>query len=263
MTAAGLYKGYNYLVLTEAQVATIDAAAPTQQANALSRIFDNALSISLGEIGAGSVDTDALAALAVTNAKVSASAAIAFSKLAALTAANILVGNASNVPTAVAMSGDATLSNAGAITIANSAVSPAKQSAAARTRTAIVPFKLIAPSGSNQGPFTKCVWQVGQASTIVSVKIASDVATTGSDATNNYSFLPRNNTQAVNLSGAATTTQSAELSSTTLKTIAVTQNLAFVANDVFVITMSIADDGSAGPTDLSGAQTYAIIEYTI
>ena len=63
---------------------------------------------------------------AVTNAKVSASAAIAFSKLASLTSANILVGNVSNVAAAVAMSGDATLSNAGAITIANNAITTAK-----------------------------------------------------------------------------------------------------------------------------------------
>jgi hypothetical protein len=63
---------------------------------------------------------------AITNAKVSASAAIAFSKLAALTSTNILVGNGSNVATAVAMSGDATLANTGAITIANGAVTKAK-----------------------------------------------------------------------------------------------------------------------------------------
>lgn len=40
----------------------------------------------------------------------------------ALTAGNIFVGNASNVATSTAMSGDATLSNAGALTVANSAV---------------------------------------------------------------------------------------------------------------------------------------------
>lgn len=49
----------------------------------------------------------------IVNADVNASAAIAFSKLAALTSASILVGNGSNVPTAVAVSGDISLSNAG------------------------------------------------------------------------------------------------------------------------------------------------------
>ena len=58
----------------------------------------------------------------VTNAKVASNAAIAFSKLASLTSGNILVGNGSNVPTSVALSGDATLSNAGVLTIAAGAV---------------------------------------------------------------------------------------------------------------------------------------------
>lgn len=66
---------------------------------------------------------------AITNTKVSASAAIAFSKLAALTSAHILVGNGSNVATDVAMSGDATLANTGALTIANGAISKSKLTA--------------------------------------------------------------------------------------------------------------------------------------
>lgn len=63
---------------------------------------------------------------AITNAKVSTSAAIAFSKLAALTSAHILVGSAGNVATDVALSGDATLANTGALTIANDAITTAK-----------------------------------------------------------------------------------------------------------------------------------------
>lgn len=43
-----------------------------------------------------------------------------------LTATHIWVGNGSNVATSVAMSGDATLSNAGALTIANNAITTAK-----------------------------------------------------------------------------------------------------------------------------------------
>lgn len=62
----------------------------------------------------------------IANTNVSASAAIAFSKLAALPSADILVGNGSNVATAVAVSGDLTLANTGAFTIANLAVTNAK-----------------------------------------------------------------------------------------------------------------------------------------
>lgn len=43
-----------------------------------------------------------------------------------LASANIFVGNASNIATAVAISGDATISNTGALTIANNAITAAK-----------------------------------------------------------------------------------------------------------------------------------------
>ncbi len=55
---------------------------------------------------------------AITNTDVSATAAIAFSKLAALPSGDILVGSAGTVPTAVAMSGDATIIASGALTLA-------------------------------------------------------------------------------------------------------------------------------------------------
>ena len=61
----------------------------------------------------------------IVNADINASAAIAFSKLAALTSANILVGNSSNVATAVAMSGDVTISNTGATTVVSGSTSVA------------------------------------------------------------------------------------------------------------------------------------------
>ena len=63
-----------------------------------------------------------LAADAVVNASVAAGAAIAHSKLANVTDGSILVGNGSNVPTSVAISGDVTLANTGAVTIASNAV---------------------------------------------------------------------------------------------------------------------------------------------
>lgn len=49
----------------------------------------------------------------ILNADINSSAAIAFSKLAPLTSAQILVGNVSNVATAVGVTGDISLSNAG------------------------------------------------------------------------------------------------------------------------------------------------------
>ena len=64
----------------------------------------------------------------ITNNEINSAAAIDFSKLAALTSGRILVGSAGNVPTAVAMSGDATIIASGAVTIANNAVTSAKAS---------------------------------------------------------------------------------------------------------------------------------------
>ena len=72
-----------------------------------------------------------IAAGAINNAKVNAAAAIAYSKLAALTSGNILVGSAGNVATSVTMSGDTTIIASGAVTIANGAITNAKVSASA------------------------------------------------------------------------------------------------------------------------------------
>ena len=71
-------------------------------------------------VNATSVTTvafDSVPASSIVNADISATAAIEFSKLEALTSTQILVGSAGNVPTAVAMSGDATMDNTGAVTV--------------------------------------------------------------------------------------------------------------------------------------------------
>jgi hypothetical protein len=58
------------------------------------------------------------------DANIDAAAAIAFSKLASLDSANILVGNGSNVATKVAVTGDVTISNAGVTAIGSAKVTP-------------------------------------------------------------------------------------------------------------------------------------------
>ncbi len=79
-----------------------------------------------GDVTLSNTGVATIASGAITDAKVNASAAIAFSKLAALTSGNVLVGSAGNVPTSVAMSGDATIIASGALTIANNAITTAK-----------------------------------------------------------------------------------------------------------------------------------------
>ena len=67
----------------------------------------------------------------IVNADINASAAIAFSKLASLSSANILVGSSGNVATSVAVTGDVTISNAGVTAIAAGVVVNADISASA------------------------------------------------------------------------------------------------------------------------------------
>lgn len=78
----------------------------------------------------------------IINADINAAAAIAFSKLAALPSAQILVGSAGNVATAVAMSGDATISNAGVLTL-----DPTLQLGASGTGASLTMFPPTAANG--------------------------------------------------------------------------------------------------------------------
>jgi hypothetical protein len=63
-----------------------------------------------------------LADEAVTNSKVAADAAIGHSKLANITAGRVLLGNASNVPTATALAGDVTINSSGTTAIASNVI---------------------------------------------------------------------------------------------------------------------------------------------
>ena len=75
-----------------------------------------------GDVTISNSGVTAIAAGAVINADISASAAIAFSKLASLNNGAMLVGNGSNVATAVTMSGDVTISNTGVASIATGVI---------------------------------------------------------------------------------------------------------------------------------------------
>lgn len=83
----------------------------------------------------------------IVNADISASAAIAFSKLASLSSANILVGSSGNVATSVAVTGDVTISNTGVTAIATGVIVNADISASA----AIAGSKIVAATTSVVG----------------------------------------------------------------------------------------------------------------
>ena len=63
-----------------------------------------------------------IASTSLTNTQIATAAAIAWSKMAALTSAQILVGNVSNVAVDVAVSGDVTMANTGAVTIGDNKI---------------------------------------------------------------------------------------------------------------------------------------------
>lgn len=75
-----------------------------------------------GDVTISNAGVTAISSGVIVNADISASAAIDYSKLAALTSGNILIGNASNVATSTAVTGDITISNAGVTAIASGAI---------------------------------------------------------------------------------------------------------------------------------------------
>lgn len=84
-----------------------------------------------GDIDVTNTGVFSITAGAIVNADVNAAAAIAFSKLAALPSAEILLGSAGNVATATAVTGDVTISNTGVTAIAAGAIVNADVNAAA------------------------------------------------------------------------------------------------------------------------------------
>jgi hypothetical protein len=124
----------------------------------------------------GTVTSTMIANGTIVNADINASAAIAFSKLAALTSAHILVGNASNVAAAVNLTGDININNAGVSAIASGVIVNADVSASA----AIAGSKIVAATTSVVGTvqLTDSVSSssITTAATPASVKSAYDLA---------------------------------------------------------------------------------------
>jgi len=117
-----------------------EAWLDTTATNPILKVWNGSAFVAVQPVGTGTVvsttDTGTVTSTmildgTILNADVNASAAIAYSKLAALTSANILVGNASNVATSTAVTGDVTISNAGVTAIAAGAIVNADVNASA------------------------------------------------------------------------------------------------------------------------------------
>lgn len=102
-----------------------------------------------GDIGISSAGVTSITAGAIVNADINAAAAIAYSKLAALTSANILVGSAGNVATSVAMTGDVAISNTGVTTIQAAAVTVSKLGGTLAKEVFVIPVSFEAGEQAN------------------------------------------------------------------------------------------------------------------
>jgi len=78
--------------------------------------------ITVTELADGAVTSAKILDGTIVNADVNASAAIAHSKLANITAGSVLMGNATNVPTATALSGDVTVTSGGVTAIGSGVI---------------------------------------------------------------------------------------------------------------------------------------------
>ena len=100
-----------------------------------------------GDITISNTGVAGIATGVVVNADINASAAIDYSKLAALPSANIIVGSSGNVPTARAVTGDVTISNTGITSISTGVIVDADVSGTA----AISGSKVVAGTTSARG----------------------------------------------------------------------------------------------------------------
>jgi hypothetical protein len=132
-------------IATENTLAEMDDVSLSTPGSAHVLIYDGSNSWDnkavSGDITIGITGVTAIGSGVVVNADVNASAAIDYSKLAALSDGNILVGNGSNAAVSVNPSGDVDVTNAGVFSIASDVVVDAdikSDAAIAMSKTALV-----------------------------------------------------------------------------------------------------------------------------
>ena len=120
--------------------------------------------------------TSTMVDASLVNANLAANAAIAFSKLAALSSAQILVGNGSNVATAVAVTGDIGITNAGVTSITAGAIVNADVSSTAAITGSKITTGTTSAVGVLQLTDSATSTSTSTAATPAAVKIAKDAA---------------------------------------------------------------------------------------
>jgi len=128
--------------------------------------------------------TSTMVDASLVNANLAAGAAIAFSKLAALSSAQILVGNGSNVPTAVAVTGDIGINNAGLTSITAGAIVNADVSSTAAITGSKITTGTTSAVGVLQLTNSTSSTSATTAATPNAVKTSYDLANTANTTAN-------------------------------------------------------------------------------
>ena len=211
-----------------------------------------------GDISISDTGVTAIASGVIVNADVNASAAIDYSKLAALTSGNILVGNASNVATSVAMSGDVTITNAGVTAIGSGVIVNADVNASA----AIAHSKLANATAGQVllGTTTTGVITATAITGDITINgagvatIAADSVALGTDTTGNY--------VATITGGTGVTSSAATTGEGTTHTLSIGQAVGTASNVTFanvtatgLLTVGTSAGGEGGQIELLPAAT--------
>ena len=173
------------LAITDAKISATAAIAHSKLATIASGrvLLGNASGVPTatavtGDVTISNTGITAIGAGVVVDADINANANIAHSKLADMTAGQILIGNSVNTPTSTAVSGDVTISSSGVTSIAASAISSAKIASSSVTQAKLATG--VAGTGPAFRAYTSTTTTVS-ASTWTKVTLASEDFDTLSD----------------------------------------------------------------------------------
>ena len=129
-----------------------------------------------GDVTISNAGVTSITAGSIVNADISASAAIDYSKLAALTAGYLVVGDGSNIPTARQITGDVTISSSGVTSIGTGVIVNADINAAAAISGSKIQTGSTSVTGVLQLTDSTSSTSITTAATPNSVKTAYDLA---------------------------------------------------------------------------------------
>jgi sporulation protein YlmC with PRC-barrel domain len=199
-----------------------------------------------GDVTINSSGVTAIGSGVIVDADINASAAIAFSKLASLTAGNILLGNASNVATVTAVSGDVTINSSGVTAIGSGVIVDADVNASAAIAfsklASLTSGNILIGNGSNVATATAVTGDVTISNTGVTA-IATGVIVNADI----------NNSAGIEDTKLATITTAGKVSGTAITS----GNIVTSGNIATTGTLAVGQSSAAANTELDLAGTYA------